>query len=385
VGGVSELLAGRDVVCISSIGWPNLWQAHQEISIRLARDGSRVVYIENIGARRLRWSDRRRVLDRLRDTRRGVQRAGARLDVISPLVMPPFGSLARVLNRRVFLQRLARTIEARDPIVWTFLPTDTALDLYDRIATPASRLVYYCVADFPEVAHEPLIRGSERAIVERADVVFANRDELAARFRPWNANVHVFPVGVSLEAFTPGVAVADAVARLPRPRIGCIGSLHEMKNDFAFLAEIARLRPEWSWIYVGQQQSGIGALDLLPNVHLEGEVPHGELASHIEGFDVCIVPYRETDLLRTAVPTKINEYLAMGKPVVATPSLYANELQAAGAIDVAPHEPQAFVAAIERCLGAQPDGRAARRRELAARADWSSRLAEMCGIVRATM
>lgn len=384
------LLGGRDFICISSIDWGMLWQSHQDISSRLARDGSRVLYIENTGVRPPRLGDRGRVIGRARRWLRsrkasGVYEVEPRLQVLSPLILPPFGRIRRTLNRTIFIDAIARTVRSmgmRDPVIWTYLPTDTALDLYDRIATPASRLVYYCIADFRLLARDAAMEDAERRMVERADVVFVNREEFAERFRPLNPNVHVYPVGVNLDAFTPGIAVAEAVRRLPRPRIGCIGELHEIKSDFDFLEALARLRPHWSWIYVGPRSPGTARLKALPNVTLVDEVPHAELSAYIEGFDVCIVPYRQSDFMQTSVPTKINEYLAMGKPTIATPCSYANEMSAAGAIDVAAHDPRAFVTAIEARLDDTSDRRAAQRRLFAARSDWTERLGAMCGIVR---
>lgn len=384
------LLSGRDVICISSVDWGSLWQAQQSICSRLARDGSRVLYIENTGIRAPRFSDFDRIAGRARRWFRsrkahGIHNAEPRLEVLSPLALPPFGRIRRALNRRLFVESIGRTIESigiRDPIVWAYLPTDTTLDLYDRVATPASRLVYYCLGDFPCLTRDPAIVDAERTLVERADVVFVNREEFAARFQPWNCNVHLYPVGVSMDAFTLGVAVAKAVRDLPRPRIGCVGALHEIKSDFSFLASLARLRPRWSWIFLGPRSSGTIELEALPNVHLLDEVPHSALASHIEGFDVCIVPYRESEFMRTSVPTKINEYLAMGKPIVATPCDYSNEMDAEGAIHVAAHDPHAFIAAIEARLDDTSDRQVAQRRLFASRADWNERLGRMCAIVR---
>lgn len=385
-----SLLRGRDVIIISSIDWGTLWQSHQDIASRLARDGSRVLFIENTGIRWPGLRDFDRVTGRARRWFRsrkahGVHNVELRLDVLSPLILPPFGGVRRLLNRTIFIESIAETIESlgiRDPIVWTYLPTDTALDLYDRIASSRSRLVYYCIGDFACIVQNSAVVDAERRMVERATAVFVNRQEFAARFRPWNQNVHVFPVGVDMNAFTPGVAVAEPVRRLSRPRIGCVGALHEIKMDFSFLAVLARRRPNWSWIFVGPRLSRTAELNALPNVFLLDEVPHDELASYIEGFDVCIVPYRESDFMRTSVPTKINEYLAMGKPVVATPCSYSNEMSAEGAIDLAAHDPHAFIAAIEACLDDTSDRRVAQRRLFASRADWSERLASMCGIVR---
>lgn len=391
MSGKGELLGGRDVVIVSSIDWSDLWQSHQDIATRLARDGSRVFYVENTGIRAPRLRDYARVTRRARrwfHARRsaGVHHPIMRVSVISPVVMPPFGSrLRRALNRRMFVERIARALDrhdVRDPVIWTYLPTDTALDLCDRLRTPGSTLVYYCIADFGHLASSKRVDRTERELVERASIVFANGEELAERFQRSNAHVRVFPVGVNLDAFAAGVPVAEKVRDLPRPRIGCIGELNRIKSDFAFITALARLRPSWSWIFVGPAEPH-AEFRTLPNIHLVDKVPHSEVASYIEGFDVCIVPYRDNEFMKTAVPTKINEYLAMEKPVVATPSSYARELAAEEAIVLAPHDPEAFVAAIESCLvEGDAERQASRRRLFASRADWNDRLAQMCALIR---
>lgn len=45
------MITGRDIIYISSIEWNFLWQGHQEIALRLAAAGNRVLYVENTGVR----------------------------------------------------------------------------------------------------------------------------------------------------------------------------------------------------------------------------------------------------------------------------------------------------------------------------------------------
>src|SRR5437763_13086571 len=90
----SGLLRGRDVVMISSLDWGSLWQSHQDIASRLARDGSRVIFIENTGIRAPRWADIDRVVGRARRWFRsrkahGVHDVEPRLNVLTPLILPP--------------------------------------------------------------------------------------------------------------------------------------------------------------------------------------------------------------------------------------------------------------------------------------------------------
>jgi glycosyltransferase involved in cell wall biosynthesis len=124
---------------------------------------------------------------------------------------------------------------------------------------------------------------------------------------------------------------------------------------------------------VGPRQEAVGELAGLANVHLVGPVPHRDLAALIDSFDACIVPYRHNEYVRTVVPTKLMEYLAMGKPVVSTALPSVDELaRRHGVVITAPAEPGAFIAALERALALPPDGD--QRRAVAAERAWDREL-----------
>lgn len=387
------MISGRDIVCISSIEWDFLWQGHQEIATRFAAAGNRVLYIENTGVRAPGLRDAGRVAGRLRrwlDLLRtgGVRQIEPNLYVCSPLILPPFGPpWRRRLNRRFCLRAIARTVRRlgmRDPVVWTYLPTDTALDLMRLLRTPRGVAAYYCIADFSELTpHREQLRHSEAAVIGLCDVVFAQGPEIAEHCRQWNDNVHIFPFGVNLEAFPLEPRRREALrgeelAPLARPVIGYIGGLHR-HVDFPLLVAMARARPEWSWVFVGPEQAAVGELAHLPNVHLLGQQPHGDLADFVRQFDVGIVPYAVNPYTDTVVPTKINEYLALGKPVVATPLPPVREFNARyDVLMIAENEPVVFLAALERALEAPRDAETiARRRTAAEQADWGEQLEAM--------
>ena len=409
------MISGRDIVYISSIEWNFLWQGHQEIALRLAAAGNRVLYVENTGVRAPGLRDASRVAWRLKRWAgalgsRGVRQVAPNIYVSSPVVLPPFGGRwRRLFNRKIFLpqvRRAARSLGMRDVLLWTYLPTDTTNDLIRLMRSPQSAVIYYCVADFTQLTpHTEKLSRSEREIIETSDVVFTNCSELETKFSEWNANVHVFPFGVNLDAFplkahegaqkhagnghakTFDASEAVALEQLPKPIIGYVGGLHR-HVDFALLREMARARPDWSWVCVGALQAAeLGELDGLPNVHLLGQKPHGELVEYIRRFDVCIVPYVNSVYTTTVVPTKINEYLAMGKPVVSTDLPTVREfneehriLYTAGA------EREPFLHAIEQAIEAPEDAEVvSRRREVAALGDWQARFEAMIRLIEAQL
>ena len=385
------MVTGRDIVLISSIDWEPLWQGHQELATRLAGAGNRVFFIENTGVRSPRPSDASRVLARVGAWARaaragGVRQLAPRLYISSPLVLPPFGSrLRRAVNGRVLLPRVRRALDrmdVRDPVVLTYLPTDSAVVLCELLRTPRSVVVYYCVADFAELTPSVAdLRESERRMVAASDLVLANSQELGDRLRG-QAEVHVFPQGVSLDAFPRDARPAPGLPR--EPVIGYVGGLHR-HVDLDLVAQMARQRPEWSWVFVGPRQHPSEELERLPNVHLIGPRSHRELASYIAGFDACIVPYVLNGSTQTVVPTKVGEYLAMGKPVISTDLPAVRGLAAdADVLTIAESAAEPFANAVAAALSDPPSADAvARRRRAAEVSDWSSRLEMLSELIEA--
>ena len=62
----------------------------------------------------------------------------------------------------------------------------------------------------------------------------------------------------------------------------------------------------------------IRKLQKFSNVHFLGERPYSELPKYLHDFDVCLIPFKITQLIESTHPVKLYEYLASGKPVVAT-------------------------------------------------------------------
>ena len=405
------MITGQNIIFISSIEWDFLWQGHQEIAIRLARAGNRILYVENMGVRSPGLKDAARVATRLRRWGKSLRTGGVRqvapnIYVCSPLIMPPFGSkLHSLLNRRLFLPligRTARKLGMQDSLLWTYLPTDTAFDLIDLLRTKSSLVVYYCIADFAHLTpHTEKLLESERSIVETSDVIFAQGPELAEHCARWNNSIYIFPFGVNLDACPldpPGpdaeesgaparnLSMPSALRELPRPVIGYIGGMHR-HVDFKMLAELARMRPLWSWVFVGAIQTDVGELSTLSNVHLLGQQPHYDLVRYIQSFDVCLVPYVDSAYTATVVPTKINEYLAVGKPVVSTSLPAVSDFNRRhDVLLTAPAVPLEFLKAIEKALQLPNDeATRIRRREVAVLGSWDTRLEAMSELIETGM
>ncbi|OGX40533.1 MAG: hypothetical protein A3C53_08895 [Omnitrophica WOR_2 bacterium RIFCSPHIGHO2_02_FULL_68_15] len=387
------MLTGQDIVCISSIDWDFIWQGHQEIMSALAKQGNRVLFIENTGVRAPGLRDLSRLRHRLQNWRRstrGFRKERENLFLYSPLILPfPYSRLARWVNRALLLRALRRWMRVMGfgrPIVWTFLPTPLASDLI-RELYPALT-IYYCIDDF--ASSSPAARRisrSESRVFTDMDLVFVTSEKLRAKASRFNRRVHLFPFGVEFDRFEQARRASDGVPveleRLPRPIVGYVGGVHQWV-DQELLVSAARALPEASFVLVGPAQTDISKLAEHPNIHLLGARPHQQVPRYIKGFDVGIVPYRSSDYTDHVYPTKLNEYLAMGIPVVATdlPEIRRFNAEHGASVSIAPTV-ESFADAIRQALTApQREGGAVARRIAAARQNsWDARIAQMTVLI----
>ena len=376
-----------DILCISSIDWDFIWQGHQEIMSTLAAEGHRVVFLENTGVRAPKVRDLPRVRQRIRNWWRGTKgfrEERPNLFVYSPLVLPfPYSRVARWINRFLLMRSLRRWMRATGfyrPIAWTFLPTPLALDLLREIDPQLT--IYYCIDDLASssLAARRIV-PSEQRLFREADLVFVTSEALRRRAARFSSRVHLFPFGVSFERFDQvrghDEPPPDDLASLPRPIVGYVGGLHQWV-DQELIAATASQMPEASFAIIGPLQTDVSTLERCSNVKLFGQRPHPELPRYVKGFDVGIVPYKLTDYTANVYPTKLNKYLVMGIPVVATDLAEIRRFNAEhGGIVAVAADANGFASAVRAALVPTPAATVDQRVAVAHANSWHSRIAAM--------
>jgi len=226
----------------------------------------------------------------------------------------------------------------------------------------------------------PVIRLLERlelAAYSAADTVIVVSDgfraNLIGRGVP-AGKVHTIRNGVRPGEFDPE---APADPRL-RARLGacpddCVvlyAGTHGISQGLTSVADTAaQLTDEAIWFaFVGdgadkQRLQHRVAEHGLRNVTLLPGIPHEEVPALLAAADICLVPLRDVPLFSSFIPSKMFEYLAAGKPVVAALAGEAAQiLREAGAWVVPPADSEALAAAI-RTLAADPERRQAMGRQ----------------------
>jgi glycosyltransferase involved in cell wall biosynthesis len=93
----------------------------------------------------------------------------------------------------------------------------------------------------------------------------------------------------------------------------------------AFGAVLSRV-PEARLVFVGSGdraedqailEAEVGRLGIAHAVQFTGKLPRHEALAWVQRAAVCLSPFYPTFVLRSTSPTKLIEYMAMGKPVVA--------------------------------------------------------------------
>lgn len=382
------MLMNEDIICISSIDWDFIWQGHQEIMTRLARNGNRVLFVENTGVRAPKLTDLGRIKRRLTNWKRGlhgIRKVEENLYVYSPLVIPfPYFRFARFVNKRIVFSVLFKWLKAigfSEPIVWVFLPTGLSLDIISAVEPKV--LIYYCIDSFQSSSKEAVrIKHTERLILKKADMAFVTSSELSDYCAQWNKNVHYFPFGVNIENFknilcTPR-KIPDDIGKVKKPVVGYVGGLHKWM-DYDLLRFIADENKNISFVFCGPIQTDVSKIQNLSNVFLLGQKDQKSLPGYVAEFDVSIIPYRITEYTRNVYPTKLNEYLSMGKRVISTnlPEVIKFNKENNGIVQIAQSKEE-FSDRVKEALSSRPDsGESEAAVKIAEKNSWTSRLEEM--------
>ena len=295
---------------------------------RFAQSGNTVLFIENTGARAPGIHDISRISSRIKNWRSGVsgiREISKNLYVFSPLILPfPYMRIANWINQHIMLSTLKkcmRLVDFTNPVIWIFLPTPLSLKLIEYFNSKL--VVYYCIDNF-RVSSSSVkkIRNSEILLLKKADLVFVTSQALFDYCLGYNTNIHYFPFAVNYDTFEKIRLTADSdtpqdLVGIKHPIIGYVGGVHKW-IDFALIKEAALKYPQYSFVLVGPLQTDTRMLKGINNIFFLGKKEHQRVPYLISNFDVCIIPYLITAYTVNVYPTKLNEYLALGKPVVST-------------------------------------------------------------------
>ena len=379
------MMEGKDIVLISNQMLDDrYWTAKQYITMELIKN-NRVLYVEaNYSFGKLlsgmmgkKWPVV--PFGKLHDEKNN-------LSILTPYPRLPYRNHFQWvgwLNQKLLLAKIrwaTKKLDFECPILWTFL--HQTADLIGKL--DESVAVYHCVDDWPALlpmagmGKPERICKDEKKLISRVDLVFRVSAQLLSYLKIPNTKVFDIPNGVDIDLFNPerfsDESSQDDMKDIPRPIIGFSGSIGKW-IDIELLIQVSKRFEKESLVIIGlnEKNPNIHKLQQLKNVHFLGMKSREEVPQYISGFDVCLMPFNRTEVGKGLLPLKMFEYLALGKPIVATSSEVLKQFEK---VLYLADDKDAFVQEIENAMGDHDRTNSDSRRKYALKYSWKNRVSD---------
>lgn len=382
---LSSISRECDIVCFSLSRWD---APISSPAVSLARElskNARVFFIEHPYSYK----------DYLKEGKSFRQYTDGNVKVITPPLTYPINFLPEgkvynklsEINNRIVLKTLMNVIRQNGITNYIFI---NFFDPFFLRTIPEAikplRYVYQCMDDLSQVNYTRRHGARlEDEVVKSADVVLCTSRELTRMKAALSSNVYFHPNAADVELFkTAATEVLKRPADLQfgdKKIIGFTGSI-EYRSDFNLLYKAAVHHREKVFVFVGPvygEEHITSGLSGLPNVRFTGAKPLNELPAYLQYFDCCIIPYKVNTLTASIYPLKINEYLAAGKPVVATN--FSEDIYSFRFLAHVTDTYDEFILAIDKAMEENVINKKVARMEAAAANSWEKRVEEFWEII----
>jgi glycosyltransferase involved in cell wall biosynthesis len=375
-------LKGESIVCFAGEDW---WYHHPHSKNHLLKRyaiENKVLFVNSItmGLPSISNPDFfLKIRRKLRSYIRWLRKAPEGLWVMTPINLPFYSSrIIRRINQVLLVIQLRIAMIAlrmRRPILWIAIPSAA-----DMIGKLNEKVVLYQVSDKYDANEDSalsaeIIRGFDRKLKNAADVVLYSGRKLFEEAT--DPNRYFLEQAVDFDHFSNQHAeFASELKNVPHPILGYFGAMDYIM-DTGLIEDVARLRPEWQWVFIGLK-SNLIEIDA-PNVRFLGSKPYKDLPKYIRHFDVCILPWRQSNTFTSyGSAIKVREYLATGKPVVISP-LY--EYLATPGLRIF-HNKEEFIQQIEDALAENSSEMALARQTVVKNCTWDIRARQLAELIR---
>lgn len=228
------------------------------------------------------------------------------------------------INNRYFSSEILIAIhELNFQDYYLFNDNSIFLGQYQKENLLPQKYIYYIRDNLSQVDYWQYHSAElEPSIIVKADVVVTNSEYYRDYAQKSNPHSYMVGQGCDLTNFSPDKAytIPADLKGIDKPMIGYVGFLSHRRLDINLLVALAERRPEWQLVLVGpeDEQFTQSSLHSFKNVFFLGAKEESLIPTYIYYFDVCLNPQLVNEITVGNYPRKIDEYLAMGKPVVAS-------------------------------------------------------------------
>ncbi|MCS5491097.1 glycosyltransferase [Algoriphagus limi] len=203
----------------------------------------------------------------------------------------------------------------------------------------------------------------EGKFLKEVEKVIVSSEGLKKKFDQLHPQVSCVKNGVNLSLFKP-----DFLHKAKK-KLGYVGAFDE-RIDLELLEQVALAYPDYLIEILGPVKT---TSDLPGNVIFLGSCPQDQIKDVVRDWNVCLIPFRKTPFTQSIYPLKINEYLALGKPVVSTDFADLSDFDEVVRIS---SDTETFIKGIHREKRSDNRLKKAKRIDFASKNSWEARSQE---------
>lgn len=225
----------------------------------------------------------------------------------------------------------------------------------------------------------------EMEMMKRADVVFATSLELTLRTGKYSRQAYHLPNAADISLFKSSseqsLTRPHELDNITEPIVIYTGNI-DHRVDFDLLNELVKKNPAINFVLVGPvsiDEIELKTLRAFPNVLFTGKKDLTELPAFLKHSQCAIIPFKCNTLTKSIYPLKINEYLATGTPVVATP--FSDDIQTFSDIIAIADNPESFSKSIRESIQNNSSQQESERLRFVENNTWKARVEYFWDIV----
>lgn len=239
---------------------------------------------------------------------------------------------------------------------------------------------------YPRLMRKKRLLKNYEIITKKADLIFTVSEELKNFYKKLNRDkdVHWIPNGVDYEHFNDERLInrKNELSNFDRPIIGYLGTI-ESRLDFDLIAKIAKAHKDKEIVLCGPvwpivKREIKQKLNKFKNVHMFGRINFDDAPGYVNKFNVAIIPHKLNAFVQSMNPMKMYDYLACGKPIVATNgaglNMFKDQIYFAD-------DHEKFISAIDRAIKDDSAEKQNERRAAVKPHSWKSRADKMTKLI----
>lgn len=170
------------------------------------------------------------------------------------------------------------------------------------------------------------ILNDEKKLINICNYIVVSSNDLYDNIIKVNSDIkdktYIINNGVDIKSFNVNsidkVSDDNLLKKNNNKKVGYVGTISEWV-DLELIKSIALRNKNIEFYFIGpiSESLNIDSFKSINNIKFVGSQPYYSIPNIVNSLDICIMPFKKSELVQSVNPVKIYEYLAMGKPVIA--------------------------------------------------------------------